>query len=321
MFKSTFLPVKVKAAAETAVYSDRLVYPAGLLEQAYAYANNIDGHNNNVMTVDSHITFKSNPEIRWSLPNVVMAYESLKVARENNFSYFIIYNTRSAPCLYVSTAFNNNRILVDAYTMRSVIVTKQPIISKIVSMLNKRYNDLYLMDLFQMIAVMESGRSNYLEGIIVDRYESDPYLAVNPLLDVYSETNVWFAFDELAELKQIADGEVDETESYILQGAKVHHKQINSRKPMSMNYIKQVLKLRDRLMEKKTDYIAMCSEEEYEPFLYISTNFRYLVNNRTFECLTITNTLLQDWIRVYAQRAATPQYMLDQLWQVAKVGI
>lgn len=321
MFTSMFLPVKVKSTPETAVHTDRLIYPANLLEQAYAYANNLEGHNNNVMTADGHITFKSNPEIRWALPNVVLAYEALKVARENNFSFFIVYNTRNTPCLYVSTAFNGHRILVDAYTMRSLIVTKPNIITKLVSMLNKRYEDMYLHDLFEMIKIMETGRSNYLEGIIVDRYEEDPYLAVNPLLDIYYDNSIWFGFDELQELQDIVENNADETDSYILQGALVHKKNVKTDKPITTAYVKQILKLRDRLLEKKTNYIAMCSKEDFTPALYVSTNFRYLVNNRTFECLTITNVALQEWIRYYAQQTATPRYMLDQLWQVAKVGI
>lgn len=320
MFYSRYLPVHVKSKHECTVYTADKRFPAELLEQAYAFANNIESTSNNALMKEGVITFKSNPEFMWTLSEVVMAYEALQIARDCNFSYLPAYNKQGMPMLFISTRFNNARILVDAFTMRSVVVSKPSLVKKLSSMINGKFNDMYMLNFFKMVCAIESGRHTYLEGVIMDRYGDDPMLIVNPLMDINYENMYGYGLDCLEEYEQLVYNQVEETESFKTDGCHIYDKRFPKELPITVEYAHSLIELRDRLLEKKTDYIGMC-DEDYKQYLYMSTNFRYLVNAATFECVTIENANLRDWIRSYAQNNTNPVSTLSQLWEMAVTAV
>lgn len=321
MFTSKFLPVKVQSANETAVYSYKTVYPANLLDQARAFALGEDGDCNNVVVKEGCYTFKSNPEYLWTLSDIVQACESLRVARENKFSFFIIYNNQKIPNMYVSTRFDTCRILVDAFTMRSIVVHEPRLVKKLSSMIGNQYEDSYLINLFNMIKTMESGRHKYLDGIILDRYSGNAMLAVNPLIDIAVNNGPWYDLTEIDQLRDIVNKNVQETETFIVNGSLISKKDVVTFTPIGMDYAHTLIELCDRLLEKKTDYIALHCEETFEPYLYLSTNYRYLVKASTFECESVVNASLRDWILSYAQCDYIPRQTMDTMWDLVKVGV
>ena len=320
MFYSRYLPVKVKSKNECAVYTNDKVFPADLLEQAFAYVSGSANANNNVFTKDMMITFKSNPDVMWSLPEIIMAHDALNIARDCNFSYFLIYNDNNIPMYFVSSRFNNARILVDALTMRSIVVTKPVLVKKLSSMIGKKFADIYLVEFYNMIVTVEAGRHKYLDGVIVDRYSDEAFLTVNPLMDIEVE-HKWWGFDELDELEKIVYEQATETEVFEYNGYLISKKDCNVFTPITVEYAHSLLDLRQRLLEKKTDYFAMRDEINYDPVLYLSTNFRYLVNANTLECATMTNITLQEWVRSYAANEYNSKETLNLLWEMAKTGV
>lgn len=319
MFTSKFIPVKVKSANETAVYSAGKIFPAKLLDQAHAFATGTGDDGNNVVIKEGVYTFKTNPEYLWTLADIVQAYNCLKVARDNDFSFYVVFNQRKIPNLFISSRFDTCRILVDAFTYRSVVVTDQTLVRKLSSMIGNSYEDSYLYKLFDMVAAKESGRNRYLDGVICNRYSSEPYLVVNPLLDVNIENGPWYGFDYIEEFRSIVYDQVTETESFIVEGNAIVRKNVSALTPLSIPYACTIVNLCDRLLEKKTDYIPLCRVEDYEEYLYLSTNYKYLVRADTLECATIKNINLRDWILSYAQQDYIPKDIMDTMWKLVDV--
>jgi hypothetical protein len=94
MFLSTYLPVNVRRT-NCAIYSNEKVFPEDKLVKAYQYITDVpvDG----VVMEDGFITFIDAPEIRWTLPEIYLAYEAYKTAVENNFSFYIVSNDEGIP--------------------------------------------------------------------------------------------------------------------------------------------------------------------------------------------------------------------------------
>lgn len=319
MFTSKFIPVKVQAVNETVVYSAGKVFPAKLLDQAHAFATGEGDDGNNVVVKEGVYTFKTNPDYLWTLADIVQAYESLRVARENKFSFNVVYNTRKVPNLFISSRFDTCRILVDAFTYRSIVVSDQQLVKKLSSMIGGQYDDTYLLNLFDMVVAKESGRNRYLDGIICHRYHDNAYLTVNPLMDINVNNGPWYELTEIDQLRKIVFEDAKETETFIVSGEFIKKKEVEVFTPIGLDYAHFLISLCDRLLEKKTDYIELVNEDTYEPYLYLSTNFKYLVKASTFECATIRNMNLRDWILSYTQQDYIPRATMDTMWQLVDV--
>lgn len=319
MYTSKFIPVKVQSVNETTVYSAGKVFPANLLDQAHAFATGEGDDGNNVVVKEGVYTFLSNPEYLWTLADIVQAYDSLRVARENKFSFYIVYNNQKIPNLFISSRFDTCRILVDAFTYRSVMVSDQQLVRKLSSMIGGSYEDSYLYNLFKMILAKESGRNRYLDGIICKRYQDDAYLTINPLMDINVNNGPWYDLTEIEELRSIVYSDVQETETFKVEGSLIKKKDVVAFTPVGMEYANFLISLCDRLLEKKTDYIELVDESTCEPYLYLSTNFKYLVKANTFECATIHNLYLRDWILSYTRQDYIPRATMDKMWELVDV--
>lgn len=320
MFTSKFIPVKVQSEKETTVYSAGKVFPASLLDQVQAYVTGQGDGGNNVVIKEGMYTFKSNPEYLWTLADIVQACEALRVARENQFSFYIVYNNQKIPNLFISSRFDTCRILVNAFTYRSVIVSDPQLVKKLSSMIGRSYEDAYLDNLFNMIHAKESGRSRYLDGVICNRYSDEAQLTVNPLMDININNGPWYDLSEIEELRQIVYEKVQETENYKVDGSFITKPEVPSAQPISFDYANFLIGLCDRLLEKKTDYITLVDEETCYPYLYLSTNFKYLVKASTFECATISNINLRDWILSYTQQDYIARATMDTMWKLVNIA-
>lgn len=319
MFTSKFIPVKVQSERETVVYSAGKVFPAYLLDQVHAFATGEGDGGNNVVIKEGMYTFKSNPDYMWTLADIVQAAEALRVARENQFSFYVVYNNQKIPNLYVSSRFDTCRILVNAFTYKSVIVSDPQLVKKLSSMIGRSYEDAYLYNLFNMIQAKESGRNRYLDGVICNRYSDEAQLTVNPLMDINVNNGPWYDLTEIEELCKIVFDDVQETENFKVDGSMITKPCVPVFTPIGFDYANFLISLCDRLLEKKTDYIPLVDEDTCYPYLYLSTNFKYLVKASTFECATINNINLRDWILSYTQQDSIPRATMDTMWKLVDV--
>lgn len=317
MFYSNYLPVNVKRA-NAAVYTEAGVYPANLLalaKQALTCNDNANGQV--VLRDDGYITFTEHSEHTWPIPDVYMACEAMDMAEKNNFSYYAILDSSGIPQLFVSKAFKSSRILVNALTMQTVLVTKTNLVRKISCMIDKRFSSSYCLNLFQVISNLEKGATKYLDALILDRGTQDETLMVSPVTTMYSDVTDMYGADLIDEFRQILSGEVTETDSVQAVEGGITRNELSYWGVMSMEHIKLMCSTYDKLLAKKSNYLSL-SDENYNFCYFISTNWRYLVNAKTFECLTIKNVNFRSLLQTYAASDTTPASDLNMLWMLAK---
>ena len=313
MFKSKFLPVKVLSATEASVHTSEQVYPYPLLKEAYEHLNG-NLSSNVIITKNGNITFASNPDILWFMVDVVKAYEYFSVARENKFSFLPIYDSKGVVALYASSVFKNTRLLVDAYTMNTVLVTKTQLIKRLSTMVDHKYNTLHLLDVFRYARLLEDGYKNFLDSWLVSPNADEGYMHVNPLSSLYADNNVWWAFDQLEELEKLVKGECTETETFVIQANAVDRKDMSKWQPMSMDWCKQLVTSWRKLEERNRSYVPILCDEDYMPICYVSTDLRHVVSAATGECLSVKNKSFRETLRNCLKQGDISRGAFYTLW-------
>lgn len=318
MYKSRFLPVKVQSASEASVHTSECTYPWNLLKEAHDHLTGVT-QSPNVILSNNNVCFASNPDIRWFMCDIVNAYEYFTLAKENKFSFFPIYSNKGVVSLYVSTIFKNTRILVDAYSMNTVLVTKQQLIKKLSSMIDQRFEVSLLLDIFRYARLLEAGCKNFLDAWLVNPESDEGYVAVNPVTALYTENTIWYAFDELQEIEQIVTGQCDETESFILQANCLDRKDLPKYQPISMDWAKSVVETWRKLESRARSYIPIMSADTGEPVCYCSTDLCHVIYASTGEHVTVKNKNFKDTLRMCLQEEEITPSAFYTLWEVLRL--
>lgn len=318
MYTSRFLPVKVQSASEAAVHTAECIYPWKLLEEAHDHLTGVT-QSSNVILSNNNIRFASDPDIRWFMCDVVNAYEYFLTAKNNKFSFFPIYSTKGVASLYVSTIFKNTRLLVDAYSMSTVLVTKQQLIKKLSSMIDQRYEVSLLLDIFRYARLLESGSKNFLDAWLVNPLSEEGYVAVNPVTALYTDNTLWYAQDVLEEIESIVKGECDETDTFILQANCIDRKDLSYWTPMSMDWCKYIVETWRKLESRSRSYIPLALNDTYEPACYCSTDFCHVVRASTGEHVTVKNKNFKDTLRACVKEEFITPSAFYTLWEVLRL--
>ena len=315
MFTSTYLPVNMNRT-NCAVYSSEKVFPKDKLLKAYALLtyNAVSG----VHLREGKIGFLDSPEIEWTIPEVYLAYEAYKQAEENDFSYYIVKDAEGIPQLFISKAFKGHRLLVNAFTMKTILLGNRQLVNKAASLIDKTVTSLYSINLFNTLKAIESGSAKFLQAIIVNKDTDEEYMAVNPMTTVLSDVTTEYYRDALDELRAIQDDHNVVTESFYFDEDHFVRKDLpNSWEPMSSAHVKYLLETYDKVSAKKSNYIPICNEK-YVPELYFSTNYRYLVDAKTFECVIIKNQHTKSLLTSFATKGIISSDQCMLAWQLAK---
>jgi hypothetical protein len=299
-----------------AVYSAEKVFPEDKLRLAYSFITKhpVEG----VFVNNGCISFIDSPEILWTIPEIYLAYEAYSQAALNNFSYYVVKNSDGIPQLFISKAFKGHRLLVNAFTMKTIIIGQKLLVNKVASMIDKTTSNLYCVNLFNTLQAIETGSAKFLQAIIVDRDTEDEFLAVSPMTTCLSEMTTWYSKDIIDELRTVSENHETETESLKFEGDKIVRKDLpNSWQPMSTEHVKYILETYDKTIEKKNNYICIYDEMS-NPMLYFSTNYRYLVNADTFECVVIRNQHTKNLLVDFATRNNIQAGQLLMAWMLAK---
>lgn len=313
MFMSSYLPVNMKRM-NCAVYSAEKVFPEEKLLAAYSFITDHDVEG--IFMHDGNVSFFEAPETVWTIPEIYLAYEAYKQAAKNNFSYYIVKNDEDIPQLFVSKAFKGHRLLVNAFTMRTVLLGNKQLVNKVASLIDKTASSSYCIDLFNTLQSIELGSAKFLPALIYEKDTSDESLIVSPMLTPMSEVTNTYGADLIEEFRKVRENPNLVTESVKIDGGEVVRYDLpKSWTPMSTEHVDYIINTYDKIREKKSNY-ACIHDTNYNPVLYFSTNQRYLVNARTFECVIIKNqhtkSLLADFVRrnVVSQGEATMAWML-----------
>lgn len=318
MFYSNYLPVNIKRD-NAAIHTVSHTYPIKLLEIAHNALVNNNNADNKVVITDGVVTFTEHPEHSWTIQDIYLAWEAYITADKNNFSFYTVCNPEGLPQLYVSKSFKNHRILVSALTLRSVLVSKQNLVRKISCMIDKKFSNIYCMDLYNTIESLESGSTKFLDAIIVNRDTDEEFMAVSPITTMYTDNTLWYAKDLTDEFRAIMDNPELVTESLKLEDGNFVRVDLSPGTwlPMPLEHVDNIIKLYDKLLDKKNNYLPICGDD-YDTHFYISTNWRYLVRARTFEVVTIKSMHMKRLLQSYATASSVSVAELELMWMLAK---
>lgn len=315
MFLSTYLPVNMRRK-NCAVYSNEKVFPESKLLKAYDFITNhpVDG----VYLNDGNVAFLDSPDVIWTYPEIYLAYEAYNQAAVNNFSFYSVKDEHGIPQLFISKAFKGHRILVNAFTMHSVLLGNKQLVNKAANLIDKTSTCHYCVDLFNTLQAIELGSAKFLPAVLVMKDQDDEYMAVSPLTTLMSEMTTEYASDLINEFKQVRENKAIVTESVKFENDRFVRTDLpKSWQPMSTEHIDYIISTYDKIREKKSNYVALINEN-YETELFFSTNYRYLVNAKTFECVVIKNQHTKSLLIDFASRNTIPTDKLQLAWMLAK---
>lgn len=314
MYTSTYIPVNIHRT-NCAIYSNEKSFPEDKLVKAY---QSISGKTvSGVVLEDGYVTFVDAPEIRWTLPEIYLAYQAYDAAMQNNFSFYIVSNEVGIPQLFISKSFKGHRILVNAFTMQTTLLTDKQRVNKVASLIDKTASGRYCIDLFNTMRDLESGSAKFLPAIMLFRDTDEECLVVSPMTTILTEITNTYGADVISELRSILSGETEETESFKKTGDKIVRTDSPIYAPLPIDFAEYLVDLYDKIRSKKNNYLELLNEE-HEPELYFSTNQRYLVNAKTFECIVIKNQHTKLLLSTYAAMDHVSKDQLAVTWMLAK---
>lgn len=314
MFISTYIPVNVNRT-NCAVYSESKVFPR---EKLVAAADKLQGNNPaGVILEEGIISFIDDPSVQWTVAEVYLAYKTLKVAEENDFGFYMVRDVNNILQLFVSKSFKRSRILINAFNMQSVLLTKANLVAKAASIIDKTYNTAYCSNLFNTLRDIENGAAKFLSAVLVYRDTPDEIMCVNPLTTLMSDTTVMYPAEMIEELRKLLENPEYESPMVKVENGKYVHESYQNYEPMKEAFVKELVATYDKVRARKSNYIPLC-DETAETRLYFSTNHRYLVNAATFECLIIKNQHTKMYLEYLATKPAISRDQLDLVWMLAK---
>lgn len=314
MFISTYLPVNMHRT-NCAVYSSEKVFPEEKLLKAYSF---VTGHAvEGVEWNDGNVVFPDDDTTLWTLPEIYLAYEAYNNAAINNFSFYMVKDNDNIPQLFISKSFKGHRILVNAFTMHSVIVGKVNLVAKVASMIDKTASSHYCVDLFNTIRDIEKGSAKFLKALIVNRDSEYEYMAVSPVLTTLFEVTTTYSVTALNDLRDLRDGNKTVTPTFKCEDNKYINLNNQSWPTMSSDHVNYIIDTYDATKEKRSNYVELCNED-YVTELYFSTNYRYLVDAKTFECVVIKNQHTRDLLISLSKRVNNTSDELQLAWMLAK---
>lgn len=317
MFYSKYLPVNVKRQ-NSAVYTTSECYPADLLLKAEEALSTGKGLGSSVVVDDNNVSFISDPNIRWTVPDVYLACNALHTAEQNNFSYYTVCDEYGTPQLFISKAFKKHRVIVLAFTFQSIIITKPNLLKRAASMIDHTYPHIFCVNFFQTVQALEANCNKYLSGIIVDRDTEDEAMIVSPMTTSYADDNIIYDKQVIEDYRKLLADENAVTETVMIQGKFFARKNVTGFEPVTRQHASDMVTLYDNLSSKKNNYTDLVNTT-HDTLLYVSTNLRYLVHAKTFECVVIKNMYVKRLLQQYLEHPATT---LDLMfcWEMAGSG-
>ena len=315
MYLSKCIPVNVKRT-NCCVYSANKAFDERHLLNAYDFLTG--NKSSGVYLEDDCIRFVDDPSLCWTVCDVYRAYDAYDVAMQNNFSFYVVRDPEGVPLLYISKQFHSCRILVNAFTMKSTLLTKKKLVNKAASLIDKTMEFPLCMNLFNTLSDFESEKGKYLSGLICYKGTDNEFLAVNPMITLMSENVSVYYVEVVKELRKVLE---DPTSSNMFEIVNHHYvkKDSDPWEPMSEDHVRDIVTMYDSLLEKKSNYVEIMDTEDCIQ-LYFSTNHRYLVNASTFECAVIKNQNIKELLVRMVEKVHVPLDQISLIWMLAVLG-
>ena len=315
MFFSTYVPVNVPRNS-CAVYSSAKVFDKAHLMRAVSYLNG-EGANDGTFMDRGCVTFMDAPDLHWKISEVFQAYHALDQAQKNNFSFYMVKDTNGVPQLFVSNAFKGHRILINALTYRSVLITHQHLVNKIAPMIDKSYDYTYCQTVYRAIEDIESDKNKYLNALILDSGTKEEEMVLNPITIMYGDVIGSITAICLEELHSIVFDGVHETDSFVVSGSFIERKNLSYYPKIHPDYVKFIYDIYVKCKERKSNYVPIY-DNHGEPALYFSTNNRYLVDAKTLECTDVKNQNVKGVLKIMTTQESVSDNDLYMIWELAR---
>ena len=316
MFYSTYIPTNI-GRSDCAVYSDTKVFDQAHLVRAYNFLTHTGEQSVGVECVKSCVTFMDDPTISWTIHEVYFAYKALKTAVDNNFGFFIVKDLDGIPQLFVSKNFRNHRILVNALTTRSVVLTNPIRITCVTSLIDKKVPYTFCQEVYRNLEAIEDGATNILSLLIVHSGSIDEYVVTNPYTLPYGAYIRTYGADLVEEMRQLTLG-VTETESLKFTELGIERIDGITWPLIAPVFAQDLVKRYDDAKARKSNYIPIY-DEDLEDALYFSTNSRYLVRAKTLEFATVTNKQIKKLLNVMANKDSNTHSEIEMAWRLASM--
>lgn len=314
MFLSTYIPVDMHRV-NCAVYSAEKVFPKNRLLLAHEFLTG--GKCENAYMEENMVMFTDSDD-RWTIYEVYLAYEAYSQALKSKFSFYTTRNEQNIPQLFISKAFRSHRLIVNAFTMQTLLLGNSKLVNKAASLIDKTVSVVEACELFDSMAAIESGTSQFLPALLAYRNTPDEYMAVSPIMTPNAEVGTIYGSDLIEEIKMIVSGILDKTESFALdEDGYIYRHDMNCSYYLSFELAEYLISIYDKTKAKKSNYLEI-RDQDYEVKMFYSTNGEYLVNARTFECLVIRNQNMKALLNKLVKVNNIPREKLQMIWSLAK---
>lgn len=315
MFRSTYLPVNMQRI-NCAVYSNEKCFPKDSLLEAYKVAS---GDYSTTMTMsDGYITSMTDPTVHWSMEEVFLAYQAYDQAEKANFSFYMAKDKTNIPQLFISKAFKGHRILVDAFSMRSITLGNRQLVTKAATLIDKTITMRESTDLFHTMCAIEQGSAKFLPALLVGRGTSEEYIAFSPMTMPWSENTTFFGTDLIKEIIEVMNGAGSCGSVSRNERGDIYRNDMDGiYQPMSEDVVAYIVDIYYRTMDKKSNYVELYNPN-YEVELFLSTNNKYLVNAKTFEVVVLKNQHVKNLLMEFVKMQTVSSDQLQLAWMLAK---
>lgn len=315
MFFSTYLPISMHRN-NCAVYSRTKSFPEARLIDAHNVLTTGVGNTAHIVD-DGSISFIDDLSIIWTVPEVFLAWEAYQVALAENFSFYAVTDEDGIPQLFISNRFKGHRIIVNAFTFKSVLLTNNMLVSKAAALIDKKIPRVEGQRLFDTMCNIEEGKAKYLTSLLTGRDTQDETLFVSPITSLYSDYTTMYGTDLIEEYRQVSNNKILITESVEYNNGHYIRRDSSTYPAFTQEHVNFLIDQRVRCGEKKSNYIPLY-DEDGELRLFYSTNCRYLVDAYTFEIVTVTSQNIKAMLNSMCNMDACPTYNLNLAWKLAK---
>lgn len=220
----------------------------------------------------------------WTVAQVVKAIKAHEIALACGLNFMPINNSMKLAHLYVSSKINKSIIVVNAFTFKAVSVTHPDIVALLSRMKGSCYPEAYLDDLFEILMLRGDGCYRFEDAIILNRETPHAMFAVNPLYNMCLDLEAVYYID-----KSFHDG----TSIMDITDSRTVDKNVN---------VKRLSKLYLSTTKTKSNYLIL-STNKGKHLLYVSADFRYMVDAKTFVKVPIRSVQLRKLLQSYVDES------------------
>lgn len=286
MRSAPYLPVDI-FSNNGYVYTRNNSYTIDYLKEAYdlvAHGQHIDAEENT------------------SITDIVAAYNYYKVAYECKLCLHPIFGVQAdREVAFVSDTFDSIIVVVDAITLEEYIITYPWMQKKIKGLINKWVDDIEFHSLLTLYAGLSKSKKDYSNAIIVNRDTKDEYMQIAPFILRDYNSNVRFEpyyYDAL-----VSAFETTKSNDYF--DFDLRNQSVVSKDGSEVYLVKDIPRLiiaHDAVYESKSNYIELRVESCDEPRLYVSTDWKHIVDAKTFRTYLVTYPSLQNTLCSWSQK-------------------